>query len=129
MTRPASRYPTELELEILKILWKEGPLPVRDVREALSPTRDLAYTSVMTMMNIMTDKGYVTRTKKGNGFVYKPKVNWQSTASRMLDDVVDRVFEGSAGSAALHLLEAGDIDEAELEALRRLLDRKAEDAK
>lgn len=129
MTRPASRYPTELELEILKVLWKEGPLPVRAVREALSPERDLAYTSVMTMMNIMTDKGYVTRTKKGNGFVYKPKVNWQSTASRMLDDVVDRVFEGSAGSAALHLLEAGDIDEAELDALRRLLDRKAEDAK
>lgn len=127
MTRPASRYPTELELEILKVLWGEGPLTVRAVRDALAPTRDLAYTSVMTMMNIMTEKGYLKRRKRGQGYVYQPKVNRQSTARRMLDDVVERVFDGSAAAAMLQLLESRAIDEGELAALRRLLEEKSEE--
>jgi predicted transcriptional regulator len=127
MTRPASRYPTELELEILKVLWAEGPLTVRAVRDALAGTRDLAYTSVMTMMNIMTDKGYLKRRKQGQGYVYQPKINRQSTAGRMLDDVVERVFDGSAAAAMLQLLESRTIDEGELAALRRLLEEKSEE--
>lgn len=126
MTRPASKYPTELELEILKVLWRDGAGPVRQVRESLAETRELAYTSVMTIMNIMVDKGYLQRTRKGGGFSYRPKVTRQWTAMQMLGDVVDRVFDGSAGAAALHLVETGDIDANELAELRRLLDDKEE---
>ncbi len=126
MTRPASKYPTELELEILKILWRDGPGPVRQIRDALAETRDLAYTSVMTMMNIMADKGYVRRMRKGGGYVYRPRVTRQWTARQMLGDVVARVFDGSAGAAALHLLETGEIDAEELAELRRLLKAKGE---
>ena len=63
MARPTSKHPTELELEILKVLWRASPLTGRQVRDALVGFRDLAYTSVMTIMGIMEDKGYVRRKK------------------------------------------------------------------
>lgn len=121
MTRNASKHPTELELEILKVLWQLGPATVREVRDRLEPIRDLAYTSVMTVMNIMTKKGYVRRRKNGNSFVYRASVNRDATANRILGDVADRLFEGSRKMAALQLLETADIDEAELARLRELL--------
>ena len=127
MTRNASKHPTELELEILKVLWEAGPSTVREVRELLEPVRDLAYTSVMTVMNIMTKKGYLKRRKNGNSFVYRASVNRDATANRMLGDVVDRLFEGSRAMAALQLLETSDIDEAELARLRALLLRDDEE--
>ena len=101
MARPTSKHPTELELEILKILWRDGPLPVRPVRDALVEFRDLAYTSVMTIMNIMTDKGYIRRAKKGSSYQYHAVKQRDRTAREMLGDVVDRVFEGSASAAVV----------------------------
>ncbi|MBX7255556.1 MAG: BlaI/MecI/CopY family transcriptional regulator [Candidatus Hydrogenedentes bacterium] len=127
MTRPASRFPTELELEILKILWTDGPSTVRHVRDTLSETRELAYTSVMTMMGIMTEKGYLRRTKKGGGYVYRPKVDRERTMADMLGDTVNRVFNGSAKAAVLHLIESGEIDEDELKELHRLIEKRVED--
>jgi len=124
MARPASRYPTELELEILKILWRDGPAAVRPVRDALAETRDLAYTSVMTVMNIMTDKGYLKRRRKGGSYVYRPCVSRQWTAGQMLGDLIDRLFDGSASAAMVHLIESGDIDAEEVEALRRTLEEQ-----
>lgn len=128
MTRPASRYPTELELEILKILWCHDGATVREVRDALAAKRDLAYTSVMTTMGIMRDKKYVARRRKGNGFVYRPRITRDWTAQQMLADVVDRLFEGSASAAMLHLLESNAIDETELSRLRAVIDGQEEDA-
>jgi len=125
--RPASRYPTELELEILKVLWRDGPAPVRHVREALATARDLAYTSVMTVMNIMTEKGYLSRARKRGVYVYRPRITRQWTARRILGDVVDRVFDGSATAVMLHLIESGQINDAELESLRKLLEDRVED--
>jgi BlaI family transcriptional regulator, penicillinase repressor len=124
MARPASKHPTELELEILKILWRDGPANVRTVRDALVPGRTLAYTSVMTVMNIMTQKGLLKRTKDGPSFVYSPRVSEQATSRRMLGDLVDRLFNGSAAAAMLNLLETSDIDEAELKRLRAMLNEK-----
>ena len=126
MTRPASRFPTELELEILKILWRDGPSTVRHMRDALAETRNLAYTTVMTMMGIMTDKGYLRRTKRGGGYTYSPKLNRKVAASEMLGDFVERMFDGSAKAVVLHLIETGEIDEQELRELRRLLAEKTE---
>jgi len=127
MTRPASKHPTELELEILKILWAEGPLTVRAVRERLAGFRKLAYTSVMTMMGIMTEKGQLARTKDSGSYVYRARIRREATLRRMLGDLVDRAFDGSAGAAALHLLDTGDLTPQELEALQTLIRRKAEE--
>lgn len=129
MPREASTHPTELELEILKVLWEIGPAPVRTVRDALAERRDLAYTSVMTVMNIMTDKGYLRRAKSGNSYVYRALLNREKTMNRMLGDLVDRLFEGSAASAAVQLLETSDLDDDELKALRALIRRKTREEK
>ena len=127
MARHPSRYPTELELEILKVLWRAGPQTVRDVREALREFRVLAHTSVITIMGIMEDKGYITRAKERGGFVYRARIRKQSTLKRMMGDLVDRAFEGSAATAALHLLDRENLTREELEVLRELIDRKSEE--
>ena len=124
MARKTSRHPTELELEILKVLWDLGSASVRDVRDALASFRDLAYTSVMTTLNIMVKKGYAKRRKQGASYTYRPLVNREATTGGMLADMVDRVFDGSAAAAVLHLIETGDLDESELRELRALIRRK-----
>ena len=126
MTRDSAKFPTQLELEILKVLWVIGPSPVREVREGLAEVRDLAYTSVMTVMNIMTKKGFLKRRKKGNSYVYRPVADRETTTSEMVGDLVDRLFEGSTATALLHLLETSDIDDGELDRLRELIERKGE---
>ncbi len=124
MARPQSKNPTELELEILKVLWRIGPATGRAVRDELAADRDLAYTSVMTILNIMEEKGYVRRKKSGNSFIYSPRAKKETTTRRMLEDVVDRVFEGSTIAAMVNLLETSDVDDEELKQLRELLNRK-----
>lgn len=127
MARPSSKHPTELELEILKVLWRDGPSQVRHVRDAIDGFRRLAYTSVMTIMKIMVDKGYLRRRKKGNLYVYSPRLERESITREMVSDLVDRVFDGSPAAAALRLLETADIDENELRELRKLVQRKTQE--
>lgn len=124
MPRPPSRHPTELELEILKVLWGRGPASGRKVRDALAPVRDLAYTSVMTTLGIMEEKGYVRRRKTAAGYVYASKLKRDDARHGMLRDIVERAFEGSAASAMLNLLQSSDLNHAELAELRRLIDQK-----
>ncbi len=128
MARPPSKHPTELELEILKILWRDGRLTGREVRDALADeSRDLAYTSVMTILGIMHEKKYVSRRKKGSGFVYFAKVTEASTKQGMLSDLVSRAFDGSTMAAMVNLLKSSDIEADELEELRKLIrDRRKE---
>ena len=127
MARPASKHPTALELEILKVLWRDGACSVRQVRESLAARRRLAHTSVMTVMNIMLDKGYLRRDKAGGSYAYRPRVTQRATTRRMLKDLVDRAFDGSAAAVAINLLETADIDAEELRRLRRLIQRKSQE--
>ncbi|MGA2621366.1 MAG: BlaI/MecI/CopY family transcriptional regulator [Thermoguttaceae bacterium] len=124
MARRTSAHPTELELEILKILWREGPLPGRRVRDLLAQVRDLAYTSVMTIMKIMTQKGYVRRKRVEGNYVYSPCVTEEMVTRGMLCDLVERVFDGSATAVMLNLLETAELGEDELKQIRRLINRK-----
>lgn len=125
MARRPSKHPTELELEILKVLWQHGPLPVKALRDALADFRDLAYTSVITVMNIMVGKGYLDRRKEGASYIYRPLVTEKATRGRMLRDLVNRAFDGSSATAMVNLLESADLDEAEIERIRNLLDGKS----
>ena len=125
MARPRSRHPTELELAILKILWRDGPCSVRQVREALVEFRDLAHTSVMTILGIMTRKGYARRNKQGSSYVYKAVVTEQQATQGMLRDLVDRVFDGSAVAVMQRLLDTSDLDADEMAQVRQLINRKA----
>jgi BlaI family penicillinase repressor len=126
MARPGSEHPTELELQILKILWKEAPLPVRDIRQRLADQgRDVAHTSVITTLNIMVRKKSLKRALRGNAFLFEPRVSREATLKHMLGDVVNRVFDGSAMSVMLTLLDAKSVDGDELKELRRYINRKA----
>ena len=125
MARPASEYPTELELQILKILWEQSPLPVRDVRQALADEgRDIAHTSVITTLNTMVDKKYLKRTKQGKSFLFVPRVTRQQVCEGMLGDVVGRVFDGSPTAVMVSLFNCAEIDEEELKELRRIINRR-----
>ena len=128
MARPPSQHPTELELEILKVIWRDGPSNVRHVRDELAGWRDLAYTSVMTIMNIMTHKAYLRRVKEGACFTYHPKLAQRHTTRRMLQDVVDRAFNGSVSEAITSLLEIKELDGEERQLVRDLMRRKLEAA-
>jgi predicted transcriptional regulator len=127
MARPASTQPTELELEILKILWRQGPSTVRQVREALAPTRKLAHTSVITVMGIMTEKGYLDRDAEGNTHIFRAQVSAQAVRKRMLGDLVRRAFDGSAIAMMLNLLDTSELQDEELAELRRRLNEKGKD--
>ena len=125
MARTVSKHPTELELLILKVLWQLEAASVRQVRDTLAPIRDLAYTSVMTMLTIMTRKGYVKRKKDGRSYVYQAKYHEHKAGSNMLRDVIDRLFGGSTTAVMQHLLETSDLDDTELKQIRQLINRKA----
>ncbi len=126
MARPAKDYPTDLELQILKILWEKSPLPVREIRDVMARQgRDIAHTSVITTLNIMVRKKYLTRTKRRNAFLFKPLMTREKTSQMMLGDMVKRVFDGSAKDVMLTLFETSEVDEDELKEIRRYINRKA----
>ena len=128
MPRPAAEHPTELELRILKILWQEAPLQVRDVRQQLADSgRDIAHTSVITTLNTMVRKGYLKRIKDGKAFRFAPKVVPEAIKRNMLGDMINRVFDGSATAAMLSLFDSANVDTGELKELRRLINQKIKD--
>jgi BlaI family penicillinase repressor len=128
MTRPKSTYPTDLELQILKLLWERSPLAVREIRELLANSgRVLAHTSVITTLNVMAGKQYLTRSMQGKSCLFAPSVTRESVADGMLGDVVKRVFDGSAKAVMLSLFESSDIHPDELKDLKEILDRKTKE--
>lgn len=131
MARSESEHPTELELEILKVLWGESPLPVREVRARLDEQagRPLAHSTVVTMLNIMHRKGFVRRKKDGKAFLFSPKEERQNVVGKMMGDLVSKAFDGSPTALVLNLLETGDLDAEELSELRKLISRKAKEKK
>ena len=121
MARPKEEQPTAGELEILKVLWDRGPSTVRDVMQALHQERPRAYTSVMSLLNVMTDKELVVREPEGRAFVYRPKVQRERTLRRMVGDLLGRAFEGSAHELVAHVLDQKKPSAAELDEIRRTI--------
>lgn len=121
MARPKQPHPTPGELEILRILWNHGPATVRQVLEQLSDKR--AYTSVMSLMTVMTEKKLVTRKAQGRAFLYTAKLKPEQTEGKILGNVLDRVFDGSASSLVARLLEQSKPSQDELDEIRRLINQ------
>ena len=125
MPRPVSKYPTELELQILKVLWQRSPLLARDVQAALGEGgRELAKTSVITTLNTMVGKEYLKRKKQGNMYLFTPRISEDQVSHRVMFDVVDRVFDGSASAVLMKLFDVKDLDNDELRELRTLINRR-----
>jgi BlaI family transcriptional regulator, penicillinase repressor len=125
MARPRHEQPTPAELEVLKILWqREGPASVRDVLDVVNrqvePPR--AYTSVMSLLNVMTDKGLLRRFPKGRAFLYQPVSPREQTLRSLLIETLERVYDGSASLLVAHLLDQSRPSADELDSIRTLLD-------
>jgi predicted transcriptional regulator len=118
----ATHKPTASELEILRVLWARGPSTVREVHEALSATKPVGYTSILKLMQIMTEKGLVRRNEEQRAHVYEACEPAEKTKRQIAGDVLQRVFEGSARDLMMHALDGRSTSKAEIEELRRLLD-------
>jgi predicted transcriptional regulator len=114
--------PTDAELAILRVLWERGPSTVRDVHQALSRSQDSGYTTVLKLLQIMTDKGIVVRDESQRAHVYVPKISEQRTQRQLLGDLVDRAFGGSSAKLVLHALSERPASTEELRHIRTLLD-------
>ena len=114
--------PTNSELEILNVLWRRGPSSVREVHNILDKRRKTGYTTVLKLMQIMAEKGLVTRDEQNRAHVYSALPAESETQRNLVDDLVDRVFGGSAHKLALHALGSKKATPAELAELRKLLD-------
>jgi predicted transcriptional regulator len=112
---------TEQELEIMKIVWDQDAVTVRDVYEALLEKRKVAYTTVMTMMNILEQKGHLRKSQDDRAFVYRSTKPRHQVISGMVREFVNRVFNGSAEPLLLHLVEDRKLSEKDLEEIRTLI--------
>jgi predicted transcriptional regulator len=116
-TRPR---PTPAELEILRALWQRGPSTVREVHESLP--RATGYTTVLKLLQIMADKGLVTRDERERAHVYAARLPEAETQRQLVRDLLDRAFGGSASKLVMHALSARKASPAEIARIRRLLD-------
>ncbi|APW62260.1 BlaI/MecI/CopY family transcriptional regulator [Paludisphaera borealis] len=125
MVRPRAEQPTPAELEILKVLWeRDGPATVRDVLEVVNRRHDppRAYTSVMSLLNVMVEKGLLGRFPKGRAFVYVPAEPRDQTLRSLLGETLERAYSGSASLLVAHLLDQSAPSPEELDLIRSLLD-------
>jgi len=122
MTNERPQKPTSSELEILRVLWERGPSTVREVHAELREKKDLGYTTVLKLLQIMTAKGTVRRNEDQRAHVYEACQPATETKRQLVGDVLQRVFQGSASELMIHALEGRRTSKKELEELRRLLD-------
>ena len=126
MPRKRSATLTEAEHRLMKVLWDKGAATVGEVTEALSAETELAYSTVLTTMRIMEQKGYVRHTRRGRAFIYEPLID-RSTATRSaLRHLMSRFFDDSPELLVLNVLKDEEIDESELRRLRQLINQADE---
>jgi predicted transcriptional regulator len=121
MPRSEVPRPTDAELLVLRALWQLGSGTVRQVHELLAQTRAIGYTTVLKLLQIMLRKGLVRRDESRRTHVYQARYSEEQTQRRLVGDLLDRAFGGSAAKLALHALAARKADPAELAEVRRLL--------
>ena len=113
------RKPTDAELGILQVLWARGPSTVREVAEAMG--RAESYTTVLKLLQIMTEKGLVARDERQRTHVYEAAYSQDETQRQIVGELLDRVFDGSAAKLVLQALEARTASPEEIEEIRKLL--------
>jgi BlaI family penicillinase repressor len=121
MANRKSEHLTPLELEIMHVLWETGPANVQTVQQQLK--RDLAYTTVQTMLNILHRKKKVKRTLKERAYFYKPAVSHSQVVSHTINDVIERLFGGSAESLVMSLVETKHLTPEKVARLNQLLEK------
>ena len=122
MTQHRTIKPTESELEILQVLWERGSATVRDVHEDLMQTKYVRYTTTLKLMQIMFEKGLVTRDDSSKTHVYQPAVSRERTQKHMVGKMIDTLFSGSSAQLVMQALGNHKSSQQELEEIQRILD-------
>ena len=116
------RKPTDAELAILRVLWIRGPSTVRQIAEVMAEAgREIGYTTVLKLLQIMTEKGLVVRDESARTHIYAPASTEDQTQRQMVTDLLDRVFDGSAAKLVMQALAAKKTTPEELAQIRELL--------
>lgn len=118
----AAPRPTPAETEILAVLWDRGPSTVRAVLDALEPTRDIGYTTVLKLLQIMTGKGLVLRDESDRTHVYRAARAREVVQRELVGDLIDRAFDGSAAELVMRALSSAKPTAEEIEKIREHLD-------
>jgi BlaI family transcriptional regulator, penicillinase repressor len=121
MPRKTSPQPTEVEVAILRVLWDRGPSSVRQVHDALLGTRDTGYSTTLKMMQVMFEKGLLQRDESVRPQVYRPTQPEAQTQTQMVDDLIQKVFGGSARKLVLRAVQSEQVSAQELAEIRKLL--------
>ena len=124
--RPAHPTLTPQELAIMKVVWRLKTATVRDVYEAMRETRQVAYTTVMTMMKILEDKGYLKKILVDRAHVYTPVKPKQQVVGAMVRDFVDRVFDGAPKSLLLHLAKDNTLTAKQRQVVKQIIEEMDE---
>lgn len=115
--------PTDAELSILRVLWQRGPSTVRQVHEVLEPIRKTGYTTILKLLQIMTEKGLVVRDESSRTHIYQPRLREQQTQRQLVSDLLEKAFGGSAMHLVMQTLAAKKTSPEELAQIRELLDK------
>jgi len=126
MRELGSPQPTAVELEILRILWDLGPSPVREIHARLTRAKGTNYSTTVKMLAVMLAKGLVKRDEDASPHVYRAAISRDRAAKNLLNELIDKVYDGSAMSLVLQALAAGKASQAEIDEARRLLDEMEE---
>ena len=127
MKKAKPAKPTEAELSILKVLWRQGPCTVRQVWDQISPEQRTGYTTVLKIMQIMAEKGLLIRSERFRSHVYEAGVPKEQTQKQLAGDLLKRAFEGSAKSLVMGALAAQSTSSEELAEIRKMLDAFAKE--
>ena len=120
------QIPTDAELEILQILWMNGPATVRFINDTINKNREVGYTSTLKIMQIMMDKGLIVREIIERTHYYTAAVDEESTQSHLLDEFVENAFRGSTSTLVMRMLGSGITTQKELEEIKKMIARMEE---
>jgi len=123
MAKTRVSQPTEVELQILRILWELGPSPVREIHARLNADKGTNYSTTVKMLSVMLEKGLVKRDEQASPHVYRPVLTRAAAGKRMVSDLIEKVYDGAAMSLVLQALSTTAATKEELDEVRRLLDQ------
>ena len=123
MARNKQSSPTGKELEILNVLWQTGPATVRQINEQISKQQKTGYTTTLKLMQIMTDKGLLVRDGSNFQHIYKPAISQEKTQNKIVGELLEKAFAGSAEKLVMRALSAKKVSAEELEKIKKMIDK------
>ena len=123
MPRKPSSQPTEVELQILNVLWEQGPSSVGQIHRVLKAQRNTGYSTTLKMVQVMTAKGLLVKDETRRPQIFTPVMTQQDAQSRLVDDLVCRAFGGAVDKLVMRALEARDLSQEELASIKTLLEQ------